>query len=280
MSEGTTVLQQLGISRAVAGMQFRLLLRHPAESVVVVFQALLVGGLPLLLGAAVQGGLQANVFARNTGTSSYVPYMLIGSSVLAMLNAVLLSLGVWAQREREQGTLESLYLIPGTRLWILLGIGLYGTAWSVGTSIVSYVAGCLVFRVDPFAGNIPLALVFLALGTVAMYGLGVLFAGMVLRLEDPNPPVMIALWTLGLLMGVFFPLKVLPGPLQWLALLFPLSWMVNGLRAALLGAPWVTSWSGDLAILALLSMAACVVGYAWFRRVEVSMQRNQGIGTY
>jgi ABC-2 type transport system permease protein len=130
--------------------------------------------MPILLGRATAGANAAQNFAANTGTPNYVAYLLIGSNVFMMVSGALWNVGYWLRREAETGTLEALYMAPTERVWILLGISFYGVARLVVNFALAFTIGCLIFQVNPLQGNIPIALAFLLLGMVPVFGISLL----------------------------------------------------------------------------------------------------------
>jgi ABC-type multidrug transport system permease subunit len=76
-------------------------------------------------------------------------------------------------------------------------------------------------------------------------------------------------------------LTALPLFLRWLAQLFPPTWMVNGVRSALLGVGFfLQEWYLDFAVLwAFLIFTPLFSAWA-FRRVESNLRRNDGIGKF
>ena len=49
------------------------------------------------------------------------------------------------------------------------------------TSALAYIIGCFVFSVNPFEGNVPLALAFVLVGLIPLYGVAMLFGALVLK---------------------------------------------------------------------------------------------------
>ncbi len=60
-------------------------------------------------------------FAASTGTSEFLAFILLGSVVSSYVSAVLWGIGFSLKQEMEQGTLESLWLTPNSRLWLMVG---------------------------------------------------------------------------------------------------------------------------------------------------------------
>jgi ABC-type multidrug transport system permease subunit len=93
--------------------------------------------------------------------------------------------------------------------------------------------------------------------------------------------IQLAQWSVSFLMGVFFPIAVFPPLLRILALLFPPTWMNNGVRASLLGVGWFfQTWYRDLAVLVAFCVVAPLLGYWVFLQTERRIKANEGMGQF
>ena len=266
---------------AVAVSRLKLMSRYPGALFVDIVMPVMIAAIPVLMGRSLTGPSGIAAFEQNAGTTNYVAYMLIGSSIFMVVSNSLWNFGFWMRREQQTGTLEALYLAPPSRFWLLLGVSIYGTVRNLLSFALSFILGCLVFRVNPLQGDILLALGFLLLGLVPVYGISLLYGALVLRLKEANALIQIAQWLVSLLMGMYFPITVFPPFLRAVALLFPPTWMNNGARAALLGVGWFfETWYADLAVLGVFAVVLPVLGYQVFRLVERGAQRGEGIGSF
>jgi hypothetical protein len=74
---------------------------------------------------------------------------------------------------------------------------------------------------------------------------------------------------------------VLPPLVRTVSLLFPPTWMTNGVRSALLGVGFFFGeWYLDLAVLWGFMLFAPLFGFWVFTRVERNVKRNEGIGQF
>jgi ABC-2 type transport system permease protein len=78
----------------------------------------------------------------------------------------------------------------------------------------------------------------------------------------------------GLVGGMMYPVAVLPGPLRFLARLIPVTYSLEGMRAALLaGAGWAVLWPSLVALLIfaaiLIPVSIAVFGWA-LRRTKIT----------
>jgi ABC-2 type transport system permease protein len=266
---------------SVAVARLRMMSRYRGWFLLDIIIPTMIAAIPILLGQAMAGPRAAENFRLNTGTDNYVAYLLIGSNVFMMVSGALWNFGFWLRREQQTGTLEALYLAPSSRWLVLCGVALYGTLRSIVNFGLAFTLGCLLFRVNPFQGDILLALAFLLLGLVPLYGVSLLYGAVVLKLKEANALIQLAQWSASFLMGIFFPIAVFPPLLRVLALLFPPTWMNNGVRASLLGVGWFfQTWYRDLAVLAAFCVVAPLLGYWIFLRTERRIKANEGMGQF
>lgn len=270
-------------SALLASTRMRLLnlARYPGQLGMDFVIPIVLASMPILLGRATAGDQAAAIFEANTGTANYVGYMVIGSSVFSMVSYAFWHIAYWVRWEMETGTLEALYLAPIGRLWVASGVGLYSLVRSVLSTFVSYFLGSWILGVNPLQGELLLALIFIIVGAVPLYGVALLFGALVLKLKDASAMINLMQWVVSFLMGIFFPIAIFPPFVRFLALAFPPTWMTNGVRSALLGVGYFFGeWYLDLAMLGVFLVIAPLVGYSIFNRVETGIRRNEGVGQY
>jgi ABC-2 type transport system permease protein len=181
-------------------------------------------------------------------------HFLIGSTLLAgmlILNVSvngMAGMAVNVAAAREDGTLLRAKATPNGMLGLLIGkiVVISGT-------IMLTVAGLLIVGLAPFGGlALGRALTWLTLAWVLALGLlAMLSAGAVLGSLFPSvrsaTVVMIGVFGLIGISGIFTPITRLPVWLQWVGQAFPLYWLGLGVRSALLPA----------------NLAAVEIGHSW-----------------
>lgn len=271
----------LSVVLASARMRLTTITRYPGQLVVDVVIPIVFAAMPILLGRAAAGQNAPAVFAQNTGTANYVGYMLIGASAFMIVSYAFWHIAYWLRWEQETGTLESLYLSPTDRVWVVAGTALYSCLRSLVSAFAAYFLGSWILGVNPIQGEILLAFVFILSGLIPIYGLTLLFGAVILKVKEANALVNLMQWGVSFLMGVFFPIAFFPPFLRILALLFPPTWMTNGVRSALLGVGYFFQhWYLDLAVLWVFVLFAPLFGYWVFSRVETSVRSNEGVGQF
>ena len=274
-------VSNLRVVLASTRMRLLVISRYRGQLVLDTIIPIVFASMPILLGRAVGGDQAAEIFESNTGTANYVAFMLIGSSVFAVVSNAFWHIANWLRWEMTTGTLESLYLAPTDRFWVAGGTALYSMLRSLFSAFSAYFLGSLLLGVNPLQGDLLLALVFLLVGMLPLYGVSLLFGAVVLKLKEANSLINVMQWVVSFLMGVYYPVTIFPPLMRAIALLFPPTWMTNGVRSALLGVGFFFGeWYFDLAILWVFVMVAPLLGIAMFRRVETGVRRNEGVGQF
>ncbi|GGW67484.1 ABC transporter permease [Streptomyces griseoloalbus] len=191
---------------------------------------------------------------------------LAGFAAYLLFQIGLINLPQMLVTEREEGVLLRLRATPGGIPAYLVAKCLLLVVVAVGT--LALLLGAAALLVDgplPRGGGDWLTLLWVTtLGLLAVVPLGAAIGAVL-----PNPRealALIVLPTMGLLMtsGAVFPITSLPVPVQQVAAVFPLKWMAQGLRSALLPdaartAEPAGSW--ELPMVALVLAAWAVVGF-------------------
>jgi ABC-2 type transport system permease protein len=255
--------------------------RYPGLMLMEVMIPLMFTAMPLLLGRAVSGPNAAAYFSQNAGTTEYVPFLLMGSTLYILVNRAFWDLGYWLRHEQQIGTLEAISLTPTHTLVLASGVGLYSAVRSLVAGSLAYLVGCLAFGVNPFAGNLLLAGAFLLVGMIPLYGIGFLMVSLVLRVQESAQLLRVMQWGASLVMGIFYPVILLPPLLRAMAHLFPPAWMLNGIRASVLDLSYfLGAWWLDLAVLWSAMILVPLLGIQVFERTHRRLRTNQGVGAY
>ncbi|MEV0221027.1 ABC transporter permease [Streptomyces sp. NPDC050704] len=192
--------------------------------------------------------------------------VLAGFAAYGLFQIGLINLPQMLVTEREEGALLRLRATPGGIPAYLVAKCLLVVVTAVGTLALLLAATALLAD-----GPLPhgpggwLTLLWVTtLGLLAVVPLGAAIGAVL-----PNPRealALIMLPTMGLLFtsGAVFPITAMPGPIQQVASVFPLKWMAQGLRSALLPdaartAEPAGSW--ELPMVALVLTAWAVLGF-------------------
>ncbi len=221
---------------------------------------------PLLFWAFLGSGLSASFRAPGAPPGlDYLEYLFPGTVVLLVLFASIFST-ISVIEDRTEGFLQGVLVAPVARGVVVAGKVL-------GGATLAWLQGTLVLAVAPLAG-IPLtwrtalaATGVLALLSLALTGLGFVFAWRVESVQGFHAVMNLLLMPLWLLSGALFPLGGAPGWLEWVMRLNPLTYGVAALRLALYPDPTAAGGSlpplgVSLAILGAAAAAAFIAGLA------------------
>ncbi|MEY3360298.1 MAG: hypothetical protein RL531_17 [Actinomycetota bacterium] len=157
-------------------------------------------------------------------------FLVPGVLALAVMSSAMVSLGIGTGFDRRFGVLKRLGSTPLGRPGLLAAKTLYVLAVEV-IQITVLLVVAVAIGWEP-AGGIPLAILFLLLGTIAFAGLGMLMAG-TLRAEA-NLALANGLYLVLLFLGgMAYPLSRLPGGVQAVANLLPAAALAESVRGAL-----------------------------------------------
>jgi ABC-2 type transport system permease protein len=167
---------------------------------------------------------------------AYRAFVVVGTALWAIVLAGIsgLAWSVLDDRERYR-MLKYIYVSPSDFLVVLLGRGVARLGVGLMGGLITITVGIVLLGVpfDPAAVDWPLLIAMLILGLFTIVAIGMLLAAICLqtRQESWSYPDALA-GALFLVSGVVFPLTVLPTPVQWLGLLSPLTWWIEGVRRA------------------------------------------------
>jgi ABC-2 type transport system permease protein len=220
------------------------------------------------------------VFVGLTGTSDYAGYIIIGLTMYTWLNITLWDVGFQLRDEQMRGTLESNWLCPVWRFSILLGPSLCKLAVSfffLGLGAVEY---WLVYGVNIVGDNPLLVLAIILLVIPSIYGIGVAFASLVVRLQEASAMVFLVRGIFMIFTGVSYPLAVMPEWMQAVGAWLPLTYAIHAIRAVALNGDGLANITSDLQMLLIFALVIPAAGYLIFRYIERRARRVGALGRY
>jgi ABC-type multidrug transport system permease subunit len=183
----------------------------------------------------------------------------------------------WLRREVVEGTLDTLLLTRTPLPLLAAGVALALLAYTALSFIGAMGVGALLFQITFQRNHLPLALIFLLIGLLPLYGLALLYSGLTLWLQETSALLQLAQSLAALLMGVYLPLSVMPAALRVASILFPPTWLLQGLRGSLLGWPYLSGspWF-DLGILLGFGVISIAGGLWWLAHLERGWRAGWG----
>jgi ABC-2 type transport system permease protein len=222
-------------------------------------------GQPLLYLLVFGYGLAAVFRQAGQGSSlQFVAPGVIGMGILFM--SIFSGIGlIW---DRQFGFLKETLVAPVPRLQIMAGRTLGGATVALVQGAVVLIASVLAgFRPQSLAA-MPLALLFMALIAIVFSALGTAIGSTLRDMQGFQLIMNFLVMPIFFLSGALFPLAGLPWALAIATQLDPLSYGIDGLRAALisqahLGVPL------DVVVLGVLATAFLILGSWAFSKIQV-----------
>lgn len=188
-----------------------------------------------LLGKTLAGDA-ASVIPAAYGTN-YMSFIVVGVTINVFINTNLVDPYIRIQRAYFQGTMDLFLLSPMSIYTPLLGLMSKSVIDDYPRLFFTFGFGMLLFGATFTFHAVWLALFFTALFLIAGFGIGLLSASSFHLLDIKKGTEPIGFVVQGLLAtlvaGTYYPVTVLPTPLQWLACLIPHTYAFDALRRLL-----------------------------------------------
>jgi ABC-2 type transport system permease protein len=204
---------------------------------------------------------------QKAGGGSYLQFMAPGIVGMAVLFTSMFS-GIALLWDRQFGFLKETLVAPVPRIYVMIGRTLGGATVAMlqGTLIVVV---CLIagFRPVSLVG-IPLGFAFMALIAIVFAALGTSIGSSLQDMQGFQLIMNFLVLPIFFLSGALFPLNNLPKALSFVTKLDPLSYGVDGLRAALIGSTHFGALV-DAAVLVCVAVALLCLGAWRFSKIEI-----------
>ncbi|OGO72271.1 MAG: ABC transporter [Chloroflexi bacterium RBG_19FT_COMBO_56_12] len=189
-------------------------------------------------------GMEKISGASNIDGRYLVLYLMIGTLVWRYLSSIFYWITDVIAMERWEGTIEYTLMAPIHRITHMAGQTLWAVVYSMFFTGVILVVTALIFDIDLTNANLWGGTVMLLAGSLSFIGVGIM--GSVLPLLFPergSQMTHVIIAVLLLVSGVYYPVEVLPGILQKMAVFSPATYVLDGTRRAMLeGLPTLQLW--------------------------------------
>jgi ABC-2 type transport system permease protein len=205
----------------------------------------------------------------------YMTFLLIGALIWSYLSMIFDILSETVQWERWEGTIEYTFMSPTSRVTHLLGMGVYAIVYGIIRTALVLGVAMLAFDLDLGNADYVAALVVLAVCSISLVGFGVVAAVMPLLSPEKGQQVTYIVSALLLLVsGVYYPVSVLPGWMQSLATVSPVTYGLEGSRAALQHGAGIADLWGSIWPLLIMGFVFVPLGIWIFHLGEIYAKRT------
>jgi ABC-2 type transport system permease protein len=201
--------------------------------------------------------------------------LLIGAVIWAYLGIIFEVLTETVAWERWEGTIEYTFMAPLTRPMHLAGMGLFAIGYGLVRAVLLFGVVAAFFDLEMPQANFAAALVVLAIASISFVGIGMMTA--VLPLISPEKGTQLGFVAQGILLvvsGVYYPVSVLPEWMQWLAVVSPATYALEGTRDAILEGAGIAELWDEIWPLLVIGAVSIPVGLEVFRRGERYAKRH------
>src|ERR1019366_2915502 len=205
---------------------------------------------------------------------SYFSFALVGLAMFDYLSIALHTFDESLQDARQNGTLENLLVTQTSLPVILAGSSLYPFALMSLRTVIYLGWGAALFGFPLREADWPGALLVLAASILAFSGLGILSASYLLVFKRGNPVNWAVVGLSSVMGGMMYPVSVLPTWLRYVARMIPVTYSLEGMRAAILGHASMRELWPSLAGLLVFAALLLPISFAIFswalRRTKIT----------
>ncbi|HEX5268505.1 MAG TPA: ABC transporter permease [Acidimicrobiales bacterium] len=201
-------------------------------------------------------------------------FLLIGTLVWAYLSAVLDDMSLVITWERWEGTIEHTLMAPVPRAVHLIGMSAFGVLHATLRTLLILACSLPFFHVSWAHASWPAAAAVIMVGSFSLVGLGILTGILPMLYPERGEQMSFMMQAAVLLVsGVYYGVDVLPGWLQTVARISPATYILRGIRSALIDGRGLVGQLGTLVVLAVfgavmvpLSLYAFAAAERWAKR--------------
>jgi ABC-2 type transport system permease protein len=179
----------------------------------------------------------SSALAKEHLGQGYFGYVIVGLALLRVVHTSLSSFATKLRTDQTTGTLEALFASPASPSLMIVSSAAFDILRATLLGIIMVLVAIVVFGLHlgtSWTGAGALVLAFPA--CIALFAaLGVALAAFTVVFKQTTSLISLLSTGLGLLAGVYFPLRVFPPVLRAIANATPFTWAVEVVRDALLG---------------------------------------------
>ncbi len=208
-------------------------------------------------------------------TSYLIAYLLVGTLVWHFLSSIFNNVSEMIAWERWEGTIEYTFMAPVRRFNQMIGQTLFAVLYSfLFTAVIGAVVAAF-FDLSFAGADFMSAVIILLVGSVSFVGIGVVASILPLLYPERGAQMTNIVQAVFLLVsGVYYPVSVLPDWLQFFSRLSPATYVLEGMRAALLPGANTEQPTNYVWPLLLMGIVMLPLGVYLFQRAEQYTKRT------
>lgn len=203
---------------------------------------------------------------QKAGGGNYINFLAPGVIAQGILFTAIFS-GIELIWDRQFGFLKETLVAPVSRFEIMLGRTLGGATIATMQGIIVFIL-TLIIGFRPHLASVPFALIIMFLIALLFTAMGTAIASMLEDFQGFQLIMNFLVMPLFFLSGSLFPLNSAPQFLKIISSIDPLTYGVDGLRGALLGATQFGLIT-DITVLSALTLVLLSVGGYLFSKIQI-----------
>ena len=231
---------------------------------------------------SVAGALAVTLIGKDQNSARLILSLMIGATFWNYLSVVFSIIAEQISWERWEGTLEYTMMAPVRRVSQLLGSTIFAIMWGFIHTTVVLTVLVLFFGIDLSHADFLTAIVLMLVGSLSIIGIGMMAATLPLIWVERGDQMVFVIQSLLLLIsGVYYSVTILPEPMQVLAAFSPATYILDGVRQALIDGAPVTSMGGHLLPLAVMAVIFIPLGvwvFGWAERYAKRTGKLKRVG--
>lgn len=202
-------------------------------------------------------------------------YLVIGTLVWHYLSNIFMLTSEVIAWERWEGTIEYTLMAPVKRWVHLVGQTAYSLIYSLLTALIIGGTTALFFQLDLSRANLVGAALVILAGSLSLISIGIVASILPLLYPERGAQMTSVVQASFLLIsGVYYPITVLPEWMQSIAVFSPITYVLDGVRAAVLDGKPVSELTAFIVPLLVLGAVLLPVGIQAFKMAEDYAKRS------
>jgi ABC-2 type transport system permease protein len=225
---------------------------------------------------SVAGALSVSLIGASLGDTRLLLSLVIGAIFWNYLSVIFSWIAETIAIERWEGTLEYTMMAPVRRYTHLVGAAMYAVVYGfIHTAAILVVMVLFFPQLDLSKADFASAALVMTVGSFSFVGIGMMAAILPLLYVERGAQMTFVIQSVLLLIsGVYYPITILPGWMQVLSHLSPATYVLDGVRGALIEGRGIAGQVGDLAPLVVMAIAFIPLGLWAFGRAERYAKRT------
>lgn len=208
-------------------------------------------------------------------TNFLITYLLVGTLVWRFLASIFNNISEMIAWERWEGTIEYTFMAPVRRFNQMIGQTIFAIVYSLLFTVIIGVVVAAFFDLNFADADFAAAAVILLVGSLSFVGIGVVASILPLLYPERGAQMTNIVQAFFLLVsGIYYPVSVLPGWLQVLAKISPATYVLEGMRTALLPDTATADPLSYVWPLLIMGLIMLPLGITLFQRAEKHTKRT------